>query len=728
MSTATQSGSLETLSGLVERVTYHNAETGYCVLKVKVKGQKDFVTLVGYVQAVSPGESIQASGEWVNNRQYGLQFKASFLKPCAPVSEDGMIKYLGSGLIKGLGPVYAQKLVAAFGDSVFEVIEQRPERLQNVPGIGPHRAQMIIKGWQDQKAIREIMVFLYQHGISTARATRIYKTYGNQAIRIILEDPWCLARDIRGIGFKSADQVAQKIGIPLDSPLRARAGLAHILLQASEEGHCGLPEMALVAQVVKDLDIPLPVVQKALHDEIFRQELISDSLEEMTFIFLKHLYSAEASIARLLKNLAAHKLPWNAEDLKTALIHTESLSDIVLANSQKEALGQALTSKVMVITGGPGVGKTTLVKSFLKILSSQNLKIILCAPTGRAAKRLSETTGREAKTIHRLLEMDSLSRQFRRHTFNPLEGDVVVVDEVSMIDVLLMNALLKAVPLKASLLLVGDVDQLPSVGPGDVLASLLDSGVFPVARLTEIFRQSSESQIILNAHRINQGLMPLERPSDWVSDFYFIPASDPDDCRRKIIDVVCHRIPKKFKMHPLLDIQVLCPMNRGGVGAQALNSDLQQALTPQDGATGPRVERFGISYRVGDKVMQTANNYDKDVYNGDIGFVRQIDPETEEVVLDFQDREVVYDFSELDEINLAYATTIHKSQGSEYPVVVIPLMMQHFPMLKRNLIYTGMTRGKKLVVIIGEKKALGMAVKNQQARKRHTKLQEWLRS
>lgn len=582
---------------------------------------------------------------------------------------------------------------------------------------------MITKGWQEQKAIREIMVFLYQHGISTARAVRIYKIYGNDAIRLILENPYCLAKDIRGIGFKSADQIAQKVSIEPDSPLRARAGIDHILLEATQEGHCGLPEQDLLNRVLETLEIPLWVAQQALETAIGHQEVVRDCLDDKICIFLRGLYQAEMNIARLLKNLQNGPLPWNIQDIHTAVLWSETKLGIVLAQSQKEALHKALDSKVIVITGGPGVGKTTLIKSLLAILSAKKLKILLCAPTGRAAKRLSETTGLEARTLHRLLETDPSSHGFKRNADHPLKCDLLVVDEVSMIDVSLMNALLKALPSHAALVLVGDADQLPSVGAGDVLTAIIDSQTLPVVRLTEIFRQSAQSHIILNAHRVNQGLMPLDTSPELRTDFYFIPAGDPEDCSNKILEMMQKRIPKRFRFHPVTDIQVLSPMNRGGVGARSLNINLQKTLNPSPEAT---IERFGSTYGTGDKVMQIANNYDKDVYNGDIGFIRHIDSDAQEITVTFDDRNVTYDFGELDELVLAYATTIHKSQGSEYPVVLIPLMMQHFLMLRKNLLYTGITRGRKLVVIIGEKKALAIAVKDRKTQKRYNKLKDRL--
>ncbi|MBN9344203.1 MAG: recombinase RecD [Caedibacter sp. 38-128] len=723
MSATASSPQLDLLTGLIERVTYHNTENGYCVLRVKAERQKDLVTVVGHASMISAGEFIQASGTWINDKNYGPQFKANYLTTTAPNTEEGIEKYLASGMIKGIGPVYAKKLVKAFGSQVFEVIEATPHLLRTVEGIGQYRMTMITRAWDDQKVIREIMVFLYQHGISTARAVRIYKTFGADAIRVIKEDPYCLAREIRGIGFKSADQIAQKVGIAKDSPLRVRAGISHVLLDAMDEGHCGLPIEVLLTSTAQALEVPADIVKPVLETELAAGELVGDTLEGETCVFLKGLYLAETLIAKSLKKLSSGKPPWGMLDSDKAIPWVEKRLSITLAESQKEALKLILNSKVSIITGGPGVGKTTLIKSLLKILAAKHLEILLTAPTGRAAKRLFETTGFEAKTIHRLLEYDPEKHDFKRNEEEPLECQLLVVDEVSMLDVPLMHSLLKALPPQAALILVGDIDQLPSVGPGAVLDALIKSEVFPVAQLKEIFRQAAQSQIISNAHRINQGLMPLFSQKEEKSDFYFIESQTPEECKDKILELVKNRIPKTFSFNPITEIQVLCPMNRGGVGARSLNIELQKVLNP---TAQNRVERFGSIYGVGDKVMQIANNYDKDVYNGDIGYIREIYQEEQELRIDYEGRLISYDFSELDEVVLAYATTIHKAQGSEYPAVVIPLMMQHYPMLKRNLLYTGITRGKQLVILVGQKKALAMAVRDQQAKKRYTKLKEWL--
>jgi exodeoxyribonuclease V alpha subunit len=566
------------------------------------------------------------------------------------------------------------------------------------------------------------MLFLHSNGVGTSRAVRIYKTYGVDAVRLISENPYRLARDIRGIGFRTADQIATKLGIEKTAMIRVRAGVSFALAEAMDDGHCGLPEGELVPLTQKLLEVPEDLITTALALEIQEGTVIADDLDGCRCVFLAGLYRAERDIAERLRALAVGDPPWPQINADKAIPWVEGGTKMTLAESQKEAIRVALGAKVLVITGGPGVGKTTLVNSLLKILLAKTVGIELCAPTGRAAKRLSESTGRDARTIHRLLETDPRTGSFRRNEENALDCDLLVVDETSMVDVPLMRALLRALPNRAALLLVGDVDQLPSVGPGQVLADVIASGAMPVVRLTEVFRQAAESRIIVNAHRINQGLMPSVTPIEG-GDFYFVDAADAEEGIQKLLAIVQERIPKRFGFDPIGGIQVLCPMNRGGLGARSLNIELQNALNPPGEI---RVERFGWTFCPGDKVMQVENDYDKDVYNGDLGMVSRIDMEESEVSVEFDGREVIYGFGDLDELVLAYATTIHKSQGSEYPAVVIPLSTQHYPMLQRNLVYTGVTRGKRLVVLVGQRRALAIAVKGARARRRWSKLRDWL--
>jgi exodeoxyribonuclease V alpha subunit len=714
----------EVLAGLVERVTYHNAENGFCVLRAKVRGHRDVVTIVGHAATIAAGEWITASGGWVNDRTHGQQFKARFLRTFRPTSADGIEKYLASGMIRGVGPVYAKKLVRAFGEKVFDVIEMSPDRLREIDGIGPVRAASILAAWAEQKAVREIMVFLHSHGVGTARAVRIFKTYGADAIQVMTENPYRLARDIRGIGFKTADAIAMKLGIEKTAMVRVRAGISYALTEAMDEGHCGLPTDELGPLAERLLEVPSALVRTALDLELAEDAVVADRVGETPCVFLAGLHRAERTIAERLMRLANGSLPWPWIDPDKGLPWVEKRIGLALAVSQIAAIRLALMSKVLVMTGGPGVGKTTIVRAILRILAAKGVRIQLCAPTGRAAKRMAEATGFEAKTIHRLLEIDPRSGGFKRGDDNPLDCDLLVVDETSMVDVMLMQALMKATPRRAALLLVGDIDQLPSVGPGQVLADVIASGAVPVVRLTEVFRQAAQSRIITSAHRINQGSMPDLTPSGSESDFYFVPADDPEAAVPRIIELVKTRIPKRFGFDPIHDIQVLCPMNRGGVGARSLNIELQAALNPAGDA---KVERFGWTFAPGDKVMQIENDYDKEVYNGDIGYIAGIDPVDGELTVRFDGRAVTYAFGELDMLVPAYAATIHKSQGSEYPAVVIPVMTQHYPMLQRNLLYTGVTRGKKLVVLVGQKKAVAIAVRNVSGRRRWSKLQEWLR-
>ena len=614
-------------------------------------------------------------------------------------------------------------MVQAFGEKVFDIIEAEPHRLREVTGIGAVRAKRITDAWAEQKIVREIMVFLHSHGVGTARAVRIYKTYGADAVQVMTENPYRLARDIRGIGFKTADAIAMKLGIEKTAMIRVRAGISYALTEAMDEGHCGLPTEQLGPLAIELLEVSKELVQTALDLELADGTVIADTLAETPCIFLAGLFRAEQVIAERVLRLGNGRLPWRYIDPEKALPWIEQKTGLSLAESQVAAIRLALVSKVLVITGGPGVGKTTIVNSILRILSAKGVHLLLCAPTGRAAKRMTEATGFEAKTIHRLLEVDPKAGGFKRNADNPLECGILVVDETSMVDVMLMQALMKAVPDNAALLIVGDIDQLPSVGPGQVLADIISSGSVPVVRLTEVFRQAAQSKIITNAHKINHGLIPDLSKPEGDSDFYFVQADDPETAVPRIVELVKTRIPQRFGLDPIRDIQVLCPMNRGGVGARSLNVELQAALNP---AGERKVERFGWTFAPGDKVMQIENDYDKEVYNGDIGYIDEVDPDTSELTASFDGRAVTYGFGELDTLVPAYAATIHKSQGSEYPAVVIPVLTQHYTMLQRNLLYTGVTRGKRLVVLVGQKKAVAIAVRNVSGRRRWSKLNEWL--
>ena len=715
---------VETLAGTVERVTFHNAETGFCVLKVQARGKRDLVPVIGHAPAIGAGEWITATGIWFSDRQHGLQFKADTLKATPPTGVDGIEKYLASGYMRGIGPAMAKRIVTLFGEATFEIIEANPERLIEVAGIGPKRAERIVAGWAEQKAVREIMIFLHAHGVGTARAVRIFKTYQYDAIKVMTEDPYRLARDIRGIGFRTADAIAMRLGLEKNAPQRLRAGVSFALQTAMDEGHCGLPTERLAVLAQKLLEVDADLVRAAVKEELQRgEEVIADTVEDQPCIFLKGLHAAERVIAERLLERAAGSPLWPTIDLDKARPWVEEKTGKTLSPSQVEAIRLMLGSKLTVITGGPGVGKTSTLDSLLRILTAKGARVLLAAPTGRAAKRMHEQTGLEAKTIHRLLEIDPKHGGFSRNEENPLDCDLLVLDECSMIDVPLMNALLKAVPERAGLLLVGDVDQLPSVGPGQVLADVIASKRVPVARLTEVFRQAAESRIIVNAHRINQGQMPEWPKAGEQSDFYLIEIEDPEVGVAKLIEVVTKRIPQRFGLDPVRDVQVLTPMLRGSLGSRNLNHELQRVLNPNPPT---QVERFGWRFAPGDRVMETQNDYDREVFNGDLGMVTGIDEEEGAVLVTFDGREVVYPFGELDTLVPAFATTIHKSQGSEYPAVVIPIVTQHFNMLARNLLYTGVTRGKQLVVLIGQRKAIGMAVRGGQQKRRWTKLREWL--
>jgi exodeoxyribonuclease V alpha subunit len=715
----------ESLAGLVERVTFFNEDSGFAVLKLKVKGHRDFVTVVGSLPSVSPGEWIHAQGRWVRDRDHGLQFQALLLTSTPPTTREGIEKYLGSGMVKGIGPVYARKLVQQFGDAIFDIIEHASARLEQIEGIGPKRRKQIKDAWTEQKIVRAIMVFLHSHGVSTSRAVRIYKTYGDEAIDRVRANPYILARDISGIGFKTADQIAQNLGVPYDSLLRAVAGLDHILLEASHAGHCALPVDQLRDSAIQLLQVPELVVAQALERALQQGDLLLESIENQSLLFLPALQHAETGIARHIHRLLSGPPPYPPIDLDKAIPWAEAKTGQDLAPSQREALRLALTQRLLVLTGGPGVGKTTLIRTLLLIIRAKNVRFLLCAPTGRAAKRLAEATGTDARTIHRLLEVQP-GRGFTRNEDHPLETQLLVIDECSMVDVPLMYQLLRAVPRNAAVLFVGDVDQLPSVGPGNVLRDLIDCGTLPVVRLTEVFRQASESHIIKAAHRINQGFPPERASALTLSDFYFIERDTPETILPTLLEVVRQRIPRRFHLDPLQEIQVLTPMNRGSLGVRELNLHLQQSLNPAR-PDEPHVNRFGWRFQIRDKVMQLENNYDKEVFNGDIGSVHAIDPVEQELIVRFDQRDVHYAFGELDELSLAYAVTIHKSQGSEFPAVVVPLAMQQYLLLQRNLLYTAVTRGKQLVILIGQPKALAIAIRTQRTERRFSGLLARLR-
>lgn len=700
---------------VVERITYQNAENGYSVMKVKVKGYDDLVTLVGNLLEVPAGSVLLCEGEWRVDKRYGQQFQCETWEEVMPATAYGIEKYLGSGLVKGIGPKFAKLIVGHFGTDTIEVIETDIERLYEVPGIGKKRVEKIRESWEKQKDIKNVMLFLQGFGVSTAYAAKIYRQYGKESIDKVKENPYRLADDIWGIGFKTADGIARKMGYEMNDERRLRSGLIYTLNQLADEGHCYAEEEQLIATAKQLLEADEECIRTAMTHAIETADLMLDN----TAIYLPPFYYAESGTANRLNTLVHTKEAGSIFTARFDLAKLQRETGIEYDEVQVEAIRQAIASKVMVLTGGPGTGKTTTTKAIIAALQSAGMRILLAAPTGRAAKRMSEATGMEAKTIHRLLEYNPQDG-YKRNDENPLEGDALIVDECSMIDIILMNNLTKALPTTMRLVLVGDIDQLPSVGAGNVLRDIIDSGVIPVVRLTRIFRQAQSSRIVMSAHAINRGCFP-DISNGQHTDFFFMKQEEPEKVAETIVSLVRDRLPKAYRQ-PTANIQVLTPMQRGVVGAANLNMALQQALNHNTAA----LARGGYTFKEGDRVMQLRNNYDKDVYNGDLGYVHSVDMEERTLTVDFDGQTVEYEASELDELTLAYATTIHKSQGSEYPIVVMPVLMTHYVMLQRNLIYTGITRAKKICVLVGQTKALAYAIHNMKVLKRNTRLKERL--
>lgn len=710
----------ESLEGILERIVYTGPEDAWSVVKVKVPGRPVPVTVVGNLLGVRPGEHLRFTGRWVQNPKYGEQFEVSSYETLLPTTLEAMEKYLASGLIRGIGPVMARRIVARFGEETLSVLEEHPQRLVEVEGIGPKRLRMIRRSWAEQREIQELMLFLQSLGVGIGQAVRIYKTYGRNAVETIRQDPYRLAREIYGIGFKSADGIARRLGFEATSPRRVAAGVLYVLEQGGEQGHLFLPKDRLVEEAERVLEVERASVEAAIESLADAGLVIREALpgDEGEALYPAPLHAAEVETTQRLLALLAAPAPPLKIHVERALRWLEERQGLKLGEEQRQAIRQVFSSKVLVITGGPGTGKTTLVRGIVEILRRKEQEVLLTAPTGRAAKRLAEATGQEARTLHRLLEFSPQRMAFDRSPDRPLTVDFLIVDEVSMVDVPLARHLLAALPDSARLILVGDVDQLPSVGPGRFLADLIASGRVEVARLTQIFRQGPESRIVVNAHRVNRGEMPLVAPSEEGLDFYFIERSRPEEILETLCQLVTQRIPRSFHLDPLQEIQVLTPMNKGLLGVANLNAVLQGLLNPH----GRPATGGGRSLRIGDKVMQVRNNYELEVFNGDIGRIVAADHEEQEVRIDFDDRVIRYDQAALDEVVLAYACSIHKAQGSEYPAVVAPLHQQHYPMLERNLLYTALSRGKRLVVLVGERRALELAVRRKRSHRRYSLL------
>ncbi len=787
---------METLQGILERIVYESPDTGYTVGRLSARDHAELITVVGNLAAINPGESLLLQGEWVDNAKYGRQFQIEKYATILPANVLGLRKYLGSGLIKGIGPKMAGLIVRKFGMDTMDIIENDPEKLARVPGIGRKRVQIIKEAWEAQREIKNVMLFLQSHDVSTAHAVKIYKTYGNDAIPIVTEDPYRLADDIYGIGFVTADTIAQKLGIDKDAPQRVQAGIKYVLSQKADDGHVFQYRAKLIEACQTMLEQKQEAIEHGISALVEKEEIINPSfvdfldadkqigIDEMqgdygissqqsetnseeevpntdqpllstdngqqttddhSAIYLAPFYYAELGVAnqflRLLASNQAENITPSFRNRTPSLTQLESEMGIRFAPQQREAIYTAMSTRAMILTGGPGTGKTTTVVGMLRLFGAEGRRITLTAPTGRAAKRLSETTGNQAKTIHRLLEFSPRNNAFKRNRQNPLDTDVVIVDEMSMVDLVLMNRLMQAIRPTTTVILIGDIDQLPSVGAGNVLKELINSQKIPLIQLTQIFRQARESMIVTNAHRINKGDFP-ELTGDTDRNFFFIEEEDPEAITELICSIIADRLPRHYDYHPIDDIQLLCPMRRGTLGTENLNRCLQEILNPEYATpiSHPlEKSRFGVptyksmseptgrsqtagGFRIGDKVMQIRNNYDYDVFNGDIGRVIAIEHTDKKVYIQFSDKQVPYDTADLGELVLAYATTVHKAQGSEYPVVVIPLHTQHYLMLQRNLLYTGITRAKECVVIVGTKRALGICIRNNQVMQRNSYL------
>jgi exodeoxyribonuclease V alpha subunit len=718
------SGQESTIVGTIESIVFFSEADHYTVANLLPEGERTHIVIVGNLIGVSPGETVRVWGRPKRSLRYGEQFLVSHFQAILPATVTGITRYLSSGLIKGIGPTFAKRIVQRFKEDTLRIIDEDVERLRGVSGIGPKRIELIRATWEKHKHIRELMLFLQTHGVSTSLALKIYKQYKDNALRVLSENPYQIAMDISGIGFKTADAIAQQLGFPKDSPLRAEAGIVHILNEFSEEGHSFCPYETLVEHAGKMLEITDQTVRDSLKKLRAAGKVVLEKLREgENAVFIKALHVSEKTVAQYLLSLIRTGKPYPAMDISDEISRFESSYHFTLADEQRQALRAALAGGVLVITGGPGTGKTTTIRGIIKILTGKGLRILLAAPTGRAARRLSEVTQMHATTIHRLLKYNPGEATFTFNNANPLKADLIIIDESSMLDVVLAHHLLKAISPTTSLIFVGDVDQLPSVGPGNILKDVIASGKVEVVRLEKIFRQARRSLIITNAHRINKGEFPyLPTDKGGRQDFFFIERKEPEEALEAIKKLVQRRIPERFKFRPIEDVQVICPMYKGVLGAINLNRELQNLLNPGQNS----LVRGSLALRIGDKVMQLRNNYDKDVFNGDIGIVVGVDTEYQTVKVRFDHHIVIYDFDDLDELCLSYAISVHKAQGSEYPAVIIPLHTQHYIMLQRNLLYTALTRGRRLVCIVGNKPALAIAIHNNRIQKRFSGLRQWL--